>query len=413
MTFKDICLLILFVAASTTSVWAGAYKDSAHGDTTNGVNRSVMYNKGYAIGNCAHCHEMHASLEANEPAPVAGSPSPFTVFATNFDPLATSPYQESDNFCFYCHNDSGSVQQVENKDFSEVFGCASSNIYSVLDAFNQLSYHNLSDIWTFAKGKFSWFYEQSNPCDACHNPHLVKRNFAAPADPAMSVLSKPSEHFSLIGDESTELMSKYNYEAPYCSSTTREPAGLGAGDGSDMPDYATYCTDCHQYDGISSTNLSRNLYVIDWSSNGDKHGARNADGELQLELPFSASGYVLSCMDCHEPHGSQNVVLIRRRVNGGDLGLDITSIETTDWARLCTRCHKDDDDSNQGGPFEWKYIHHYSDGAPYQNPWKCVRCHGGKPSENPIPCNYCHFHGGTDAWANTHAPEYPGNNITF
>ncbi|CAD7783696.1 MAG: hypothetical protein KCCBMMGE_02103 [Candidatus Methanoperedenaceae archaeon GB37] len=53
-----------------------------------------------------------------------------------------------------------------------------------MKAFNQNSYHNLYDIWEFAKTNFSSFFkEDSNPCSACHNVHLAKRNKEHKSDP--------------------------------------------------------------------------------------------------------------------------------------------------------------------------------------------------------------------------------------
>lgn len=419
-----LCVFLCVVLVDSIG-WAGGYEDSVHADPSNGVYREDLGNLGYARGNCAHCHEMHSSLTGLEPSPASGSPSPFSLFAPNYSASPAHPYSEADNFCFYCHNDTGSAQQVTNEDFSKVFGCstAPNGVLSILDAFNQRSYHNLSDIRQFILTNnldFPWYYEDSNPCDACHNPHLVRRNLQYPADPAKSVLSKPSDHFNLLGVSSLERMSRYPYTAPYCSGTSREPAGQGQGDGSDMPDYVGYCTACHNLAyTISSSNPdlgARNLYQIDWSSSGDKHGARNADNGVDIEAPYSSTGgYVLSCMDCHEPHGAPNLALIRRRVNGGDLYGEITAFDTNAWGYLCTRCHKDDADAGIGDHYKWKYIHHESPDAPYPNPKQCCQCHGsdggmggggGMGGKPPINCNNCHFHGGTDAWAG-------GNKITF
>ncbi len=413
----------LCIILTCTCAWAGDYQDSVHADPSNGVSRTSMTSQGYVRGNCAHCHEMHASLINAEPGPENGAPSNFALFAPNFLTSSTHPYSETDNFCFYCHNDAGSAQQVINEDFSKVFGCStdSNGIFSILDAFNQLSFHNLVDIWSFSKENFSsWFYQDSNPCNACHNPHLVRRNWAAPDDPTRSVLSKPTDHFTLWGI--TDFMSKYSYTAPYCNGTNREPSGTGVGDGSDMPDYVGFCTACHNTTySIYSTTLTRNLYSIDWSASGDKHGARNADNGIDIESPFSsAGGYVLSCMDCHEPHGSPNVVLLRRRANGGDLGGTITSLDTYTWGYLCTRCHKDDADAQAGTneQYKWKYIHHDASDAPYPSPTQCCQCHGqsgmgGGMSKPPINCNYCHYHGGNDSWAASRVSWVSGTNITF
>ena len=377
--------ILLFLLASQGAWAANDYMNSAHGDLNNGVFRTAMGTLGYAKGNCAHCHEMHASIEGSN-----GSPAPFTLFAQNFDTsVHTGPYQEADNFCFYCHNSGGSAQHVDNYDYSEVFGCATSGPTSILSAFNQTSYHNLYDIWNFAKDEFSWFKGNSNPCNACHNPHLAKRNWTDPDNPLLTAISKPSDHFSLWG--ATDLMSTYSYEAPYCSGAAREPDGTGTQSGSTTPDYIEFCTDCHNT--INTLGVS----IIDWSSAGDKHGEKSRDGGIDIEEPYYAanatnSNFVLSCLDCHEPHGAPNIMLIRRRVNGGNLFAAVSSSSNT-LGYLCTRCHKDDADAGTGPFNEWEFVHHDSDDAPYPSPRHCGTCHGGGGTP-PIDCDNCHFHNG-------------------
>lgn len=426
--YPVVVILLFFLLYQT--VWAGDYMNSAHGDSTHGVFRTAMDTLGYARGNCAHCHEMHASMEGSEPAPAGGSPAPFTVFAQNFNTsVNTGPYQEANNFCFHCHNSSGSAQQVDNYDYSEVFGCATTGEgpTSIFSAFNQTSYHNLYDIWNFTDGNvnFPWFKDHSNPCVACHNAHLAGRNRSDPDNPLLTAISRPSEHFELWGD--TELMSTYSYEAPYCSGVMREPGGTGTQDGSKTPDYVGLCTDCHdRINTIHSTSLGRNLKQIDWSSLGDKHGRRDRDSSnstsVDFEEPYltasvTEGNFVLSCLDCHEPHGSQNIMLIRRRVNGGNLGGEISGPSSNKWGYLCARCHEADAGSAISP--QWSGVHHFAGDAPYSSPGSLcsLHCHKTSPDCNgtecqSINCDNCHFHGSDDSWLET-IEETPTRKKTF
>ncbi|BAT71037.1 cytochrome c family protein [Thermosulfidibacter takaii ABI70S6] len=397
--------VVFLVLSMGGSVMAGNYTSSAHGNSSYGVSRSSM--SGYSIGNCAHCHEMHASVGGSEPSPASGSPSPFTLFANNFNTGSVAgSYSESDVFCFYCHNSQGSAQQVTNYDYSKIFGCAAEGATSIIEAFNQASQHDLHDVYLFAKNKFSWFGDSHNPCDACHNLHLARRNWTDPDNPTLTAISLPSDHTSLYGDDTTERMSKYNYQAPYCSDTTNyEPGGTGAGDGSDMPDYVTFCQDCHyQFSSYAPSGLNKTPRDVDWTSAGDKHGGSDMDGGVDILSPYSSSGgYVLSCTDCHEPHGSPSIYLIRRRVNGGDLAGTVGD-GAKDLGYLCQRCHEDDATAGQGtnSTNSWQYAHHLSSDAPYQGGCytQCGSCHGGQP----INCLNCHFHGGDDSWLNNYNP---------
>jgi predicted CXXCH cytochrome family protein len=375
---------------------AGSYRDSAHGDAFDGVNRSAMDARlvDYSTGNCAHCHIMH------EPG---SGPAPHALFTGNFNQQRThNPYMESDNLCFVCHN-SQVGQRVVNQDYSATFGGATSGSgpQSIMDAFNLESYHNLNDIRNLLLGNqaYAWFGATSNPCSACHNPHLARRNWdgGKPGFPLLSAISRPDDHGNLWGE--TELMSAYIYEAPYAFGTGREPAGVGHADGDKTPDYAAFCTSCHHpQNSIWSTTLNRQVRPINWRATGenrDKHGARPRDsqhpdsgwGQRFLEpyhtaMPFK-NNLVLSCLDCHEAHGSENIMLLRRRVNGGDLLDAITSAAPKSLLPLCIRCH------------ERGYVNQLHHAPGYLVPDNdCMACHphGGTAPET-VSCGQCHQHG--------------------
>lgn len=457
--FILLCLFcsVLFAPAVTMG---GAYTTSAHGDSAVGVNRTGIDSQGYARGNCTHCHEQHASIGGSEPAPIGGAPSGSALFADKFSDVGSNPYSESDNYCFSCHINLGSVQSeggISNLQYSDTFGCAgSSDANDILGAFNLLSYHNLEDVQTFAGNKFSFFQSVSNPCVACHNPHRAKRNRADPDNPAASVLSRPTDHENLWGQSMADTYNEFEqeFEPPYCaSSANREPdASLSAAAGAqNTPDYVTFCTDCHNSTNeIPSATLGRNVRKINWSASGDKHGLRDRDvasGVLYKPLfikhperpPYvvnflnDGAGYmtvnthnVLSCMDCHEPHGSANVTLLRSRVNSEALTANITSSEVYNpsydvsahdktMGYLCQKCHKDDYQMAGGGVNAWRWVHHKTEEAPYRSPGACgtcAVCHG-PGSGNAISCSYCHFHGSDDIWMDTTCASFTTGRKTF
>ncbi|NPA40597.1 MAG: cytochrome c3 family protein [Thermodesulfobacteria bacterium] len=396
LSFVSCFLLVLYSTCK-----AGPYTNSIHGSSSSGVYRTNM--TGYSRGNCAHCHEMHAT------------PNPFALFANNFNTAKTlGPYDQSDDFCFYCHGTpSEQVGGINNYDYSSSFGGApASNATDILSTFNQLSYHDLYDIWVFAKNNFSSFFTpESNPCVACHNPHLVERSCGKPTpnfNSTQTAISRPTDHSALWGDNSTEKMNYYAggylYQPPYYyNSTNLEPDGassVASVQAGKTIDYVTFCTDCHNPNNqIYSTELANlrgngSVIKIDWSV--EKHGKGAADGTIDMLPPYSNASigqYVLSCLDCHEPHGSPNLFLIRREVNGKMLGKTITSILDIGW--LCRNCHKDDAAANAGtgNVNSWEYIHHLSPDAPYPGPpGGCGRCHGTFSSDG---CLHCHYHGST------------------
>ncbi len=404
--------VVFWVCAGVAGAYAGDYGLSAHGDSSYGVLRGGLP-AAYVRGNCAHCHEMHTTLET-------ASEEDFTLFGENYNSGAgaQSIYAEGNNLCFACHNASGSEQQVLNYDFSSVFGGAgTTGVTSILGAFNQLSDHNLYDIWSFSRSTFSsWFTDSYNPCDACHNPHLARRNFADPDDPADSVISLPSTHGSLYGDsaDNSERMDRYSYQAPYSTTGVYEPAGSAVGTGVGMPDYVGFCTACHNTtmtipftsttSSLMDTIAPYNVIQINWTATGDKHGSLARDGDLTGREPFLTAkatnmNFVLSCCDCHEAHGAPNVALVRRRVNGTAVST-IATMATANWANLCATCH------NPGAP-AWRSTHHAGTDpdAPYKKPGQiagadCSICHGATTG-TPIDCTKCHFHGSDDS----HVPD--------
>nr|WP_320049726.1 cytochrome c3 family protein [uncultured Desulfuromonas sp.] len=420
-------LSFIFCSAIAT---AGTYSLSAHGNSETGVKRT----QGpfpppdiYAIGNCAHCHEQHASIDDLEPGPDDGGPSSFALFAPTFDTskiTASSDYQQSDLFCFYCHTDNGSYQanngSMINKDYAETFGGHINGPTSIMGQFNQIdsggSNHNLYDIWNYMKehpeyGKKNggWFTENSDPCTACHNPHLARQNKEHLTDASYATISLPSDHYDQWGDDEFEQMSDYSsiYQAPFYAysgshpsdiySATYEPAGVGysQADGQLTPDYNTFCLDCH-CDSIYSSTQNRNLSVINWDT--ERHGIPDAY-EVFSRTPFGVlGGYVLSCLDCHEPHGSSNNFLIRRGINGQDVGA--VGVVAGDRGNQCRQCHMDDYAYAQGAINDWKYSHH---GRGQLSPYSAMMvggcgCHdynqdGAHSAPDPIPCERCHYHG--------------------
>ncbi len=424
-------LFIIFLGSWSPAEAEVNYSSSAHADSSYGVQRTGLGH--YAQGNCAHCHEQHASVE-NDQA------QNFLVFSQT-DPTNTAPYSESENFCFQCH-----ASLVVNYDYSTVFGghqeasgSGGASPESILEAFNKAHSHDLDDIYNHAinhPDQFPWFTEASNPCTACHNPHLARRNHENPDNPVLSVMSLPDEHLSLYGDGDgdgdssdgdegsaiSERMNKWS-AAPVYISPNNEPAPV------DTPDYNTFCLYCHSAP-VAISNDDRPYYhggtvgqllAIDWEDNGgdgvqsgtyivpgDKHGYNTATSYAAVEAPFNIYGtsnvpgdVMLSCTNCHEPHGSENDYMHRRWINNTALGVVITGV-TNEAGAHCVPCHTEDPD---GG---WKQTHHGADVVDGEvlfqndNPYVanahggCTYCHGATQRSDPdfpIPCEDCHFHG--------------------
>ncbi|MBU0967632.1 MAG: hypothetical protein KKA54_14770 [Proteobacteria bacterium] len=339
------CLIVFslcFLLLPYRPVLAGDYLNSAHGSSSYGVERTSTSTLGYAQGNCAHCHEQHASIGGDEPDPAGGEASAYLLFDAN----QTS---QTENFCFDCHQ-SGGYQTGGislNKSYSYNFGgdtTAGSYDSTIKVSFSHAeamagSSHYLPDFVSQVLGKtlknadgVNWSLPAGiNPCDACHNPHLAQRNVNSPYDATKSAISRPSDHNNRWGDDASERMSAAytDYLSPYWwGSTNHEPANSTTSDGSNLPNYVRLCTDCHnQYNTINSTNprlpgSPRAIRKLSWKTaaagvNPDGHGELDGGTIVYAIAPYtSGTNMTLNCTDCHEPHGSpNNVYLVRSSIN--------------------------------------------------------------------------------------------------
>lgn len=293
-------------------VSSGPYLDSAHGSSSYGVNRTSLSTFGYSKGNCAQCHEQHASIGGGEPNPTGG-PDKYELFYNNY-------VGQTDGFCYKCHTDLNSFQSsgLVNRSYSyRAGGWTADTLNDILEAFSFYpgsakpgSSHQLGNIRSFITAR-SWGYtNNSNPCAACHNPHRAQGDPANSPNSTKSSgtrgwpVSHPSQHskdnnaWGLWGDSSGEKMSDYSvgytYQAPYYfnSTITYEPDGSATANGSNLTDYVTFCTDCHNpsYDGTGSSQklaftgeFQGVLFNPDWE-NTSPHGKIAAGGMGGIEL---------------------------------------------------------------------------------------------------------------------------------
>jgi len=392
-----VLILFLFLSSLLYQIAFGyrlpKYTESAHGNISHGVNRTGLktpINFGYSIGNCAHCHEQHSSIGGTEPAPSGDAPNNYLLFA---EPNITS---QDTNFCFQCHSGTGSVQDggiIEpnaNNDYGSQFGGGAPNSTNIKDAFyfgkplrtwNDGSSHNLLKLrdWWRNRSGGNWMTANTNACIACHDAHYSQKNHDPYPTPPQykTAIRKPNDPSSeqnrprnLWGDEANsdageEIMSEYTtgYQAPYrAGKTTYEPAGNSIQNGSNLPNFFGFCNTCHANaipNGKTDANVgSRNLYASRWGPEGNVHGkkagAPSATNGGHLIAPYAqpdAFNYVLSCTDCHEPHGSPNPFLLRTCVNGKD-GIEVKICSTEEclllgknnWNYLnlydfCSACH--------------------------------------------------------------------------
>lgn len=413
---KNLIWCVLFLSWPCLVHATVKYSTSAHGDPEDGVFRQEL-SAHYVEGNCAHCHEQHASMDSGNICPKASADPSLLIGAGFKSNVRYNPYEQKDNVCFLCHATTGSLQSggIDNDYYSVNFGGAPSTSTGIYEAFNQASYHNLYDIQQYITGQtsanleFVPFKLSTSPCTACHNVHIAKANKRHPGEPTYAAISKPSQHDQLWGDDAPqERMDSAVYQQPYDVNNNYEPDGgtsSRAIQALKTPDYNEFCGECHNGTSeIPSTTLNRSLYLFDWDT--EKHGGGSA-GSVGLRTPYSsyyAGSYTLVCTDCHEPHGSSNAFLIRNYVNGladknGDpnypAGPVVLPPGDKDTRQLCCRCH-----STSLRPQHHAVRSDLDDS--FNSRYSCMSCHVNDrpPDKNLVDCTNCHYHGHTyEAWS--------------
>jgi hypothetical protein len=365
----------------------------AHGNGTYGVDHN---SRSYNRGECVNCHASN------------------NISATSSH--GGQLFEENNEDCFKCHTDTSSYQTggLVNRSYSYRAGGYADTLDDIQEAFSftaPATSHNLGDILTFITG--NWGYtSDSNPCAACHNPHI------AIGDPAnapnsrktsgtrgYSPVSRPSLHskdtsvWGLWGDVATERTNTYAsslggiYQAPNAASGY-EPDGSSTQDGSNLADFNTVCTDCHDNtNDITSTPLGGTLEKFKWDI--EKHGGGSATDDsfgTDVKTPYQETqlgNYVLTCTDCHEPHGSPNNYLVRKQVNNGEVtvtqygaGSGPQGKLVKEWLYLCERCHHN---------LRSDSVHIHPLDVIGDSEADCITCHS-PPGTFPN-CKDCHFHG--------------------
>jgi predicted CXXCH cytochrome family protein len=270
-----------------------------------------------------------------------------------------------DQFCYGCHTDGMIVNEAISgaslaDDIEEAFSFAAENK------------HDLGTSFTIGGQAYTL------QCTTCHNPHVVtgqyweahlgkspvtRPDFSDPTTNARAVGT------TLWGDEPGEKLDDYAGSGTY-----RTPNG-DLFTGAELPDYNTFCEDCHE--GMPDPSAEAGAHgQIQFSA--DPHGRNSAnvpngggacpnwygcgkgagwDGDdcvgtedacwpvlprgrgeqifsrapYAQEERIAGANFVLSCTDCHEAHGAAVRSLIRSNPNNGT--------GTLIWNTMCNNCH--------------------------------------------------------------------------
>ena len=283
--------------------------------------------------------------------------------------LAGNAGDPIDTFCFGCHSANG----VEN--FS-----LDGTVSDIASAFDKREHHDMGTAFVANGRNFTL------QCTTCHNPHLVTGKHVDGVDGRSPVTrpdldADPAENpramgTNVWGDNAAERMDAYAGTGTY--RTPRNDPLSGA----ELPDYATFCLDCHGQTGAPP-------WGIVW--NGDPHGLVSAnapngscpdwyscgkgegwDGDTcisdeetcwpvlprsrgehifnrkpyEQEERIAGANFVLACVDCHEAHGANRGGFIRERFNTNDVGAcgsgsnpGENCADGSNWNMFCNSCH--------------------------------------------------------------------------
>jgi predicted CXXCH cytochrome family protein len=266
------------------------------------------------------------------------------------------------DFCYNCHTD-GRIMNVALSgeeladDIEEAFGLA-----------------YVHDLGTSFGANGNTFELE---CTSCHNPHIVTGRhwdtdlgvtpITIPDFYADPVFNPRAMSTTLWGADVGEKMDDYAGLGTY-----RTPRGDSLS-GADLPDYVTFCLECHSQPqnefgqhgaiswggdephGTNSANVPNGGHVCpDWYSCGKAESWTFDDctgteeecwpvltrgkGEMiwtrkpyNQEDRIAGANFIMNCTDCHEAHGSTVNSTIREKVNDGP--------GTWIWNEMCNNCH--------------------------------------------------------------------------
>jgi len=151
----------------------------------------------------------------------------------------------------------------------------------------------------------------------------------------------------------------------YCTSC-HDPHNAASNDGAILraADASSLCTDCHKVNGFDGYTGSMALLA---NHNGSKHSSPTV------------------CVDCHTPHGSNNIMLIKNVINGKTITFrnfsNANSFGNDNGSSICEACHTNT-------------AHHLASNAAggqgHNTGKNCVSCHKHSTGFGGGGCTACH-----------------------
>jgi len=364
--------------------YAGDYLNSAHGSSTDGVSSRLSYGK----GNCAHCHEQHASIGGTEPVPNSpAGPDEYLLF---------QDYQD-DSYNAFCTTVCHKALGLGGDDIAAQYA----KTYHHPTTGDHTPGENTSG--AFAAGTTRHGY-----CIDCHNPHVAQATLhEAGTNAASGPLLKVSG-VTAGGSFTSEISFEYElcYKCHSSSWTTQPDTAQADIDAEFDPANASY----HPVEANLATGTGKGSTPL--------ADAQVGNGVDEWENEGAQTMY---CSDCHGddassppagPHGSGIPKILKGRWPEKSLGVLYTLADgSLDDNCLCKNCHPLNIDN---GP---NYVHNYyrhQSTAKSGQICDCVQCHVGLPHGYHYTTGGATMEGRLIAHADDVAPyNYGGNTATI
>ncbi|MDL2122661.1 MAG: hypothetical protein LWX51_06165 [Deltaproteobacteria bacterium] len=314
---KTIFLCLVFLTLLVGGVgYAGTYFDSAHGNSTHGVNRTSTTQ--YATGNCAHCHEQHASIDGAEPAPNSVSPDP--------GPDQVLLFSEEETVCEYCHDGNSAADNIQIQFDDKTYAHPTDDYSGV---------HKVSESTTadMDPGDYDPTNSLHAECVDCHNPHAAGSTVHT-AETNTVTATSPLYKVSGVNPPSTAA-----WVTPAAASYTEKPTSTGISFEYEL------CYKCHSSWTGPNDPVVRDTAKEFNSANASYHSVEDtgkASAYGTYVNPWDKDS-LMYCSDCHGsetssdpagPHGSTIAHILKGNYNR-DTGKSGQS--TSD--HLCFDCH--------------------------------------------------------------------------
>lgn len=401
---KTICITILLgwcLWGTRLPASAGTYTSSAHGNSSTGVSRKGLNDvttRNYATGNCAHCHEQHASLKNGEPTP-NGGPDNYLQAATEQD------------LCLYCHNANATSYNQSSGTPDDIETAVTTKTYKHDPTISDTAHNNNETLTDIKNNKHV-------ECTDCHNPHTADKTVHSQGLPAGNIIGTDSPLTGATGAAQGYSGASTNWSQPSQGSYSLQTA---------VKEYQI-CFKCHSgsvgdpavWSGTAGSGEWTDVALEFNPNNQSSHPVISplpasdpgANGSSRLTAAQLINGWspgdTMYCSDCHEgdtaagPHGSQYKWMlagtykawpfIAAASNGANSGTYrlVTSFGSTNGVDtcFCWNCHPNDKNQNTAHS---QIQHHTSAYKPY-----CVDCHirvphGGKVSRLIAADNHSSF----------------------